>query len=143
MIKTALPKLLLYFSWFVALSGMLGSLYYSEIEKFAPCVLCWYQRIFLYPLVFILPVGIIRKDKMIHTYIFPLVLAGLVIAFYHVLLIQGIIPHKIAPCQIGVSCSEKYINYFGFITIPFLSFLAFATITGCMVIYDRLTRKIN
>lgn len=112
-----------------AILATAGSLIFSEILKFPPCVLCWYQRIFMYPLVLILAVGILKKDKNISYFVLPLSLTGFVIAIYHNLLYYNIIPESIAPCTLGISCTSKFIEWFGFITIPFLSMMAFLSIT--------------
>jgi len=123
---------LIILSWWIALIATLGSLYLSDILQYVPCVLCWYQRIALYPLIVLLPVSIFRKDYHIYSYVLPLVSIGGVFAFYHLLLQYGIITENILPCQLGVSCSTRYIEWFGFITIPLLSFLTFVSIGFCM-----------
>lgn len=127
-------KILLYIAWGIALIGTLGSLYFSEIMGFAPCVLCWYQRIALYPLVLLLPIGILRQDKNVFYYAFPLTLFGFFVSFYQVLLQYNVISEKLAPCTLGVSCTTKYINWFGFVTIPLLSFIAFLCILVLLVL---------
>lgn len=114
-----------------------GSLYFSEILKFPPCVLCWYQRIFMYPLVIILAVGIWKKDKNLPFFVLPLSIAGAIIAIYHNLLYYKIIPESAAPCILGVSCTTKQIEWFGFITIPLLSLLAFTSITILIFLYKK------
>lgn len=111
-----------------ALVAMAGSLYFSEVLLFVPCVLCWYQRITLYPLVAILLVGMYFKDSKVYRYVLPFVIIGLLIATYHAVLYYGvnwgIRPDWVGPCVAGVSCTTKYVEYFGFITIPLLSWLA-------------------
>lgn len=129
-----------YIAWAQALVAMLGSLYFSEIAKYPPCVLCWYQRICLYPLVVIIAVGIVRKDKNMPYYVLPLSITGLLIAMYHNLLYYNILPEAAAPCIAGVSCTTKFIEWFGFITIPSLAFFAFAFITAIMIIFLRNNR---
>ncbi len=116
----------------------LGSLYFSEVLKFPPCVLCWYQRIFMYPLVAILAVGIWKKDNNLAYFVLPLSILGIIIAIYHNLLYYGIIPESQAPCILGVSCTTKFIEWAGFITIPFLSLSAFTAITLLMLLYKKL-----
>ncbi|PJE63450.1 disulfide bond formation protein B [Candidatus Roizmanbacteria bacterium CG10_big_fil_rev_8_21_14_0_10_45_7] len=128
---------LLYVAWIQALIGAAGSLIFSNVLGFPPCVLCWYQRIFLYPLVIILAIGIARKDKHIHWYVLPLSVMGLFIALYHNLLYYQLIPKSVAPCVQGISCTTQFIEWFGFITIPFLSFAAFSIITICMLLYRK------
>ena len=131
------PKAGLYlksFALLIALACLLGSLYFSEIAGFPPCVLCWWQRICIYPIVPILIVGILRKDRSTPYYILPLSIIGLGIAFFHNLLYWKIIPEVAAPCTVGVSCTTRYIEWFGIITIPLLSFLALLAITATMIV---------
>lgn len=124
-----------YAAFGVALTAMLGSLFMSEILHWPPCRLCWYQRIFMYPLVFIIGIAIMRKDKSWP--ITTLVLAGIgwFIALYHSLLQWKILPESMAACTSGVSCTTAEINYLGFITIPFMSLVAFSTIIVLTVMY--------
>lgn len=129
---------ILYVAWIVSLMAMLGSLFFSEVMKFPPCVLCWYQRICMYPLVVILLVSLLKKNKDVALYVLPLSIVGELIAIYHNLLYYKIIPESIAPCINGVSCTTKFIEYFGFITIPLLSFIAFTSINICMILYLRM-----
>lgn len=123
-----------YIAFAQALLATLGSLYFSEIAGFPPCVLCWYQRICMYPIAAILAIGIVRKDKNVPYYVLPFSIVGIVISIYHNLLYYKLIPESIQPCITGVSCTTKFIEWFGFVTIPFLSLVAFAIITVCMVI---------
>lgn len=134
-------KLVLYLAWTQALVAMLGSLFFSEILKYPPCVLCWYQRICIYPLVLIIPVGIINKDKNLPLYVLPLSAVGLTISLFHNLLYYKWIPDTMAPCVSGVSCTTKFIEWFGFVTIPLLAFVAFLVITICMLIYWKTNKK--
>jgi disulfide bond formation protein DsbB len=136
-----IQKNIIYLAWLQALAATLGSLYYSEIKNYTPCVLCWYQRIFMYPLVLIIAVGILRKDKGLASYVLPLSIPGMLIALYHVLLQKGILPEAVAPCSIGASCLTKYTGYFGFITIPVMSLTAFVVINLCLFIYLKWLKK--
>jgi len=131
---------ILYIAWLLALSGMLISLYFSEVMKLPPCILCWYQRIALYPLVAIIPIGILKKDKNLPLYVLPLSIVGMIIALYHNLLYYGTIPESIAPCTLGVSCTTKLIEWFGFITIPLMSLASFTLITISMLIYRKVQK---
>jgi disulfide bond formation protein DsbB len=128
---------LAYLAWLQALVAMLGSLFFSEVMKLPPCVLCWYQRILMYPLVFIIAVGILLEDKRLNFYALPLSITGLVIAVYHNLLYYNIIPEAITPCSAGISCTTRQIEWFGFITIPLLSLIAFTLITLAMFLYKK------
>lgn len=127
-LKSTIKKYGLYFAWFQAVISAAGSLIFSEVMGFAPCLLCWYQRIAMYPLVVILAVGIVLKDKKVSLYALPLSIIGTIIALYHNLMYYKIIPQTIAPCEIGASCFTRYIEWMGFITIPLLSLIAFMII---------------
>lgn len=127
----------LYVALVQSIAGVLGSLYFSEMQQFPPCTLCWYQRIALYPLVVILAIGITTKDKFVHYYVLTLAGIGWAISVFHNLLYYNIIPESAAPCVAGISCTTKYIEWFGFVTIPLLSFLAFSTIIILTVLHRR------
>jgi len=88
-----------YGAWTIALVGLLGSLYLSDIVGWVPCTLCWYSRILMYPIVVIGAVGILRKDHNWSLYALPLSIGGVVLSLYHSLLQWGIIPEAIAPCR--------------------------------------------
>lgn len=111
-----------------------GSLFFSEILGWVPCVLCWYQRILMYPLALLLAIGIIRRDRELHIYILPFSIAGMGISLYHHLLIKT---DWLPPpaCVAGVPCNVDYLNLFGFITIPWLALTAFVIITIMMLLY--------
>lgn len=128
---------MLYILFGLALASTLISLSLSEIFHLAPCVLCWYQRTMMYPLPIIFGIGIYRKDRDVDLYAWPLAIIGWLVALYHTLLQWSIIPDSIAPCQAGISCTTKQINYFGFMTIPFMSLMAFSGILIGLYIYKR------
>jgi disulfide bond formation protein DsbB len=108
-----------------------GSLFMSEVIGWQPCLLCWYQRILMYPLALILSVGLLRRDYGVHLYVLPLSLTGIVVSLYHYLLIKtDIFPAP--PCAAGVPCTVDYIDWFGFINIPFLALIAFLVISFMM-----------
>lgn len=119
---------LLQFSFLVSVIAMAGSLFFSEVMKLPPCVLCWYQRICMYPLVLIFGLALLKDTKDSFIYGLLLSLVGLGIAIYHNLLYYKLIPDSITPCTEGVSCTSKQIEWLGFITIPLLSLLAFLII---------------
>ena len=116
-----------------------GSLFFSEVMVLPPCVLCWYQRILMYPLILIFSVGLFRKAKESFVYGIALSITGLVIAVYHNLLYYHLIPESITPCTSGVSCTSRQIEWFGFVTIPLMSLIAFLIITviGFKVLKSR------
>ena len=128
---------IIFICWIVASASTLGSLFFSEIMELPPCALCWYQRIFMFPLVLLLLVGLFPFDKSIIKYALPLALTGWGFALYHFLLYSGFIPENLQPCSQGVSCSETYLDLFGFLTIPLLSLIAFSTIVAFLFILKR------
>lgn len=133
--KENLTDVLPYAAWIIALVATVGSLFFSEVMQLPPCVLCWYQRIAMYPLVVVIGAGILMRDNRLKNYALPLSLAGLVISGYHNLLYYAIIPESIAPCTQGISCTSRQIEWFGFITIPLLALAAFLIITVCLIFY--------
>lgn len=100
-----------------------------------PCVLCWYQRIAMYPLVAVIGVGILLNDRSMKHYALPLAFLGLAIAIYHNLIYYGVIPEGLTPCSEGVPCNAVQIELLGFITIPLMGLAAFAAITLILLIY--------
>ena len=119
---------LLFFAWLLATVGTLTSLFFSEIVQLPVCVLCWYQRIALYPLVIMLPLALFPYDVKIIRYISPLVVIGWFVALFHVLVVAGLIPEGIQPCVKGIPCSEIHFTLLGFINIPVMSLLTFSLI---------------
>ena len=112
----------------VASASVLGALFLSEVAGFAPCVLCWYQRVFMFPLTVVLAVGLFPLDPKVLRYSLPLVVGGWLVALFHVLLTQGVIPRSLSPCVRGIPCSQVEVAWFGFVTIPLLSLLSFTAI---------------
>ena len=127
--------------WILATLATLGSLFFSEVMDLKPCVLCWYQRIFMYPLVVILLVGMFPLDNRVVRYALPLAVIGWIFAVYHYLLYTGFIPESLAPCDIENSCKDIDLELFGFITIPMLSILSFTAIIVLLVIFRNRTRQ--
>lgn len=128
---------ILFLTWILVSASTLGSVFFSHIMDFAPCVLCWYQRICLFPLVIILATGLFPFDKRVIAYSLPIAIVGWLTAFYHNLLYSDIIPQDLQPCSKGISCTEKYIDLFGFLTIPMLSLISFSTIIILLVFLKR------
>ncbi len=122
-----------FLAWLVAAAASLGALFLGEVMGMQPCVLCWYQRIFMFPLVFVLAVGLLPYDAKVVRYALPLSVVGLLIAAFHALLLAGFIPANLTPCTQGVPCSKVQIQWFGFLTIPLMSVLAFLAISLLLV----------
>lgn len=111
----------------VAFGAMLTSLFYSEVIGYPPCLLCWYQRIFMYPLVVILGMAIWRKDDDIIDYALAVSGIGAIFGIYHTSLQFGV--KSVLPCSVvGVSCAVQYVMEYGYITIPVMSLTAFALV---------------
>ncbi len=134
-----LSKYAIYIAFLQAWTATLGSLYFSEVRGLVPCILCWYQRILMYPLAIIFAVALFRhKDKNVAYYALPLSIIGAIIALYQYLL-QWTILKDLTPitCNAYAPCSDKQVVYLGFITIPFLSLMAFLLITILSIILIR------
>ena len=132
---------LVFAGWLIACVSTLGSLFFSEVMHVQPCVLCWYQRICMYPLVLILGAGLFRVDRNLTRYAVPLSLLGLCVAVFHLLLVAGYIPESIRPCTQGVPCSEVQVQWLGFVTIPLLSALSFLLITLLLLASHRRSAR--
>jgi len=126
-----------FLAWLIATLATLGSLFLGEVMGYTPCVLCWYQRIVMFPLVVVLAVGLFPFDPRVLRYALPFVVAGWGLALYHLLLVAGWIPEAIRPCQQGVPCSHVQVVWFGFVTIPLLSLAAFSLIAALLVAAHR------
>ena len=124
---------LVFGAWLIAATATMGALFMSEIMGFAPCVLCWYQRIFMFPLVFILVAGLFPFDPKVLRYALPLAAVGLSVAGFHLLLVAGYIPENLTPCRQGIPCSTVQVEWLGFVTIPLLSFFAFLVVNALLI----------
>lgn len=131
----------LHLSWVFALIATLGSLYFSEVLLYAPCKLCWYQRILMYPLVIFLGIAAVRKEKKFYLYVLPLSVWGMGISLYHYLM-QKTDWFKSGAVACGpIPCDVDYINWFNFVTIPFLALVAFTLITILQLLLWAADRK--
>ncbi|MCH9626517.1 MAG: disulfide formation protein [Chlamydiales bacterium] len=132
----------LYLAWLFACLGTLVSLYFSEVLKLEPCHLCWYQRIALFPLVFVLGIAAYRSFLDVARYVLPQVIGGFLFAAYQIAIQE--IPgwNPIDMCGAGPSCSEKYDIGLGFITIPMLAAGGFLIIGILLLMsWKRHTRR--
>ncbi|WP_269845711.1 disulfide oxidoreductase [Salipaludibacillus keqinensis] len=120
-------------AWGIALMATLGSLYFSEILNYIPCELCWIQRIFMYPLAITLAIATVKKDVRQAYYTLPLSLIGLGFSVYHYMLQKIPFLSSVGEACGIIPCNYQYINYLGFITIPFLATVAFLLISLLMV----------
>lgn len=118
----------------------IGSLFYSELFNLEPCPLCWYQRIFMFPIPLILVVAHIKKIKDVWHIVFPFSLIGLMLSMYQVFLQFGGSATSLF-CEPGSieACSIPYVKVFGFITIPVMAgsmFLLVAVVSWIMMRRD-------
>lgn len=130
-----------HFAFLMALAAVLGSLTYSEIFQFPPCTFCWWQRIFMYPQVIILAIGIYLKDIKIWLTSIILSVIGASFSLYHILLQAGIRSSG-APCEAlgGVSCTKIDVMVFGWITIPIMCLTLFiGVLTMAYVAHKKTT----
>jgi disulfide bond formation protein DsbB len=115
----------------VALAGTLSSLFYSEIAHFAPCSLCTWQRIMLYPQVILLGAALWYKNKKLHIYTIILSVAGGILALYNTFIQFG--GSSVIPCGVSVSCTKRYFLEFGYVTIPTMAFTGFLLIVLLLI----------
>lgn len=135
---TRLQTNALYLAWLVALIATLGALFIGEVMGQPPCVLCWYQRIAMFPLALILGVACFMSDISIRRYVIPLAAIGGLIALWHSLLFAGIVPEPIQPCERGgPSCSGEGQMLYGVLPLPYLSLTAFLAIVLLLTIPYR------
>lgn len=121
-------KLFMQLIFLVSLIATLGSLYFSEVRMYLPCEMCWYQRIIMYPIVLISFIGLIRNDLNSRIYVRAFSGIGILASAYHYSLQKFSFIADSQPACTGVDCTVQYINWFGFITIPFLALIAFILI---------------
>jgi disulfide bond formation protein DsbB len=130
----------LFLAWLIALLATAGALFLGEVMGKTPCVLCWYQRIAMFPLVVILGLGLLEPDGRSIRYALPLAWAGCGIALYHCLVFWGVVSEGLVPCGKGSSCADADVQVAGVVPIPLLSLIAFA---GILVLLWAANRKVN
>jgi disulfide bond formation protein DsbB len=128
-------------AWLVATMATASALFIGEVMLMVPCQLCWYQRIFMFPLAIVLGMACFSDDRRGAVYALPLAVGGLLMAAYHTLLVAGLIPKSWIPCSAGVSCADQKLEILNGIQIPWLSLVAFFTITLLLTLFLRRTPK--
>lgn len=123
-------------AWLVAATCMVGSLIYSEVYLFKPCLFCWYQRIAMYPLAIVLLVGAIRREASIRLYGLPLALIGLGISIWHILVQNVSALQGSGACDPDNPCSAKYVDLFGFVSIPVMAAAGFFLISVLLAFFS-------
>jgi disulfide bond formation protein DsbB len=126
------PRAFLGSAGLVAALATTGSLYLSDVAGLVPCLLCWYQRIAMYPLVLLLGVATAGTDRRVWRYALPLSVGGLLIAAYHVT-IQYRPTLAVLECSATAPCTSRYLHVYGFVSIPVMAGAAFLLISGLLV----------
>lgn len=132
---------LLLLAWMVAVAATAGALFIGEVMGMTPCLLCWYQRIGMFPLAIVLGIACYSDDRRGAIYALPLAFGGFLLAGYHTLLVGGFIPKAWLPCSAGVSCADQKLEILNGVQIPWLSLAAFFLILSLLTIYLRKTSK--
>ena len=128
---------LIFACWLIAMAALFGSLFMSEVMGLKPCVLCWWQRIFIYPLAVLFLVGLFSFDRSVVRYTLPLAVIGQAFAVYHYLVYSGFIPESLQPCSEDLSCADINLELMGFVNIPMLSIFAYGAIIALLLIYKK------
>lgn len=129
----------------VAWSGVIGSLYYSEIAGWEPCALCWWQRVALYPAAILLAIATARREeRRLSPYIATLAAIGAAISAYQLYLQFGppAAEALMNGCSIdgGASCSETYYVAFGYVSMATSALSAFLVILAGLNLSHRAER---
>ena len=132
---------LLLLAWLIATTATLGALFIGEVMLMTPCTLCWYQRIFMFPIAIILGIACFADDRQGAVYALALALGGLAMAGYHTLLVAGLIPKSWVPCSAGVSCADQKLEILNGIQIPWLSLAAFMALAFLLLAYLRKSSR--
>jgi disulfide bond formation protein DsbB len=121
------------FAWIVATVTTLGSLYYSEHAGFTPCELCWYQRILMYPLVIVLGVAVLRRDRAVWMTALAFVVLGAPLSLYHWLVERVPAFEETSSCSATVPCNTPWFEKLGFVTLAWMAMSSFLLIGVLMV----------
>ncbi len=120
----------------ISIIGLLGSLIYSNVIGYAPCMFCWYARIFLYPQVLLYGIAFYKKDIGVTRYTFPLTVFGIIFGTYHYII--ETLQYSPLPCSAGgVSCLTRYVYEWNFVTIPFMVLVLFLLLLAIVVASKR------
>lgn len=131
------PWTLLLAAWLVAIVSSGGALFLGEVMGMVPCVLCWYQRIAMFPLALILGMAAYANDRKGALYALPLAMGGIALALYHSLLVAGYIPRAWIPCGAGASCASQKLEILNGLQLPWLSLAAFVAINLFLFLFLR------
>jgi disulfide bond formation protein DsbB len=137
-IRSAIWGYELWLAFLVSALATGGSLFFSEVANFVPCELCWFQRIFMYPLAITTLLAALFNDHRVARYLLPLPVIGAGFSIYHLLVENGVVEQTQA-CQVSApgGCATKWIDEFGYVTIPTLALTAFA-LTFALLLFALL-----
>lgn len=128
----------LFVAWLFALAATLAALFIGEVMGQMPCLLCWYQRVFMFPLAIVLGIACYRSEPGVWVYALPIALIGGIIACYHSLVFFGFVEEALVPCtSSGPSCTDADMTILGGVAIPLLSLAAFSAITASLAFIAR------
>lgn len=128
-------------AWLIAVLATAGALFIGEIMMMVPCTLCWYQRIFMFPIAIVLTIACFTEDRRGAVYAWALAAGGVAVAGYHTLLVAGWIPKSWLPCQAGISCADQKLDILNGLQIPWLSLAAFLLILALLTHFLRKTSR--
>ena len=133
-VAAAVGPLALWAGASIATVSTFGSLYLSEVAKFTPCKLCWYQRVAMYPAALLLVIAAVRSDGAVRRFVAPLVVVGGLVSTYHVLLER--FPNlESGSCDPDNPCSLIWFEKFGYVTIPVMALTGFAGVVTALLIH--------
>ncbi len=139
-VRDGVEDVALPFAWAVATTCTIGSLYMSEVRHFTPCVLCWYQRICMYPLVVVLAIAALRRDRGVWRYALPLASIGACISTYHYL--HERFPDAVSTaCDLNASCATVWIWELHFLSIPAMAWVGFVLIATLLLLARAADRR--
>ncbi len=114
-------------------ASMMGSLYFSEVAHYAPCKLCWYQRVCMYSIAIISLVAVVRRERTAAPYVLTLSLVGLFISSYHYL-VEWFPQLESRVCAVDVPCTTVWFRELGFLTMPSMAGIAFLAMALTLVV---------
>jgi hypothetical protein len=99
-----------------------GSLWMSEVAGYAPCLLCWYQRIAIYPLVVLTGVAAWKRDGQVWRYVVPIAAIGSAVSVWHIIIERN--PALGGACDPAAPCAVRWVEELGFVTLPTMALVA-------------------
>jgi disulfide bond formation protein DsbB len=135
-VRAELAPIGLWLAFAIAAVATGGSLYLSGGAGFTPCTLCWYQRIAMYPLAVILGIAAWRRDVSVRIYVIPVAAIGALVSCYHIL-IERFPELQSGSCDPNNPCSLKWVEHFGFVTIPTMALAGFLALITVLALTPR------